>query len=120
MAKTIVVVEDDEEVREVASELLRAIDFVVLGAQNADEAAALLEGGTHADGVLTDVVMPGTMNGFQFAEWVRRKFPHIRVVCTSGYPNTRTISNDCDVFIPKPFRFNQLAGAFETLLPRRS
>ena len=116
MTKTILVVEDDEEVRETASAMLRAIEFAVLGTRNADEAAALLEGGTRADGVLTDVMMPGTMDGFQFAGWVRRKFPHIRVVCTSGYPNARRISDDCDVFIPKPFRFHDLARAFETLL----
>ena len=115
MPKTILVVEDDEEVREVLSAMLSA-DFAVLAARSADEAATLLVRGAVVDAVLTDVVMPGTMDGFQFARWVKRKFPHIRVVCISGYPNAPRVSDDCDAFIPKPFRFGELARAFETLL----
>jgi CheY-like chemotaxis protein len=79
--ETVLVVEDDVLVRLVIAGYLRECGYRVLEAASADEAVRLLERGhAHVDVVLTDVEMPGEMDGFALAHWVRRERPGIEVV----------------------------------------
>jgi CheY-like chemotaxis protein len=79
--ETVLVVEDDVLVRLVIAGYLRECGYRVLEAASADEAVRLLaRGEAHVDVVLTDVEMPGEMDGFALAHWVRRERPGVEVV----------------------------------------
>ena len=84
-APTILLVEDDHDVRAYVVEILRDMHFRVLEAHDADSALGLLErDDVRLDLLLTDVVLPG-MNGRQLAEEIKRRQPDARVLFMSGY-----------------------------------
>jgi signal transduction histidine kinase len=84
-APTILLVEDDHDVRAYVVEILRDMHFQVLEAHDADSALGLLDrNDVHLDLLLTDVVLPG-MNGGQLAEEIKRRQPDARVLFMSGY-----------------------------------
>ncbi|HEX3405960.1 MAG TPA: response regulator [Caulobacteraceae bacterium] len=80
-AETVLVVEDDVLVRLVIASYLRDCGYRVLEAASADEALRLLQRDEAGiDIVLTDVQMPGELDGFALAQWVRRERPQVEVV----------------------------------------
>lgn len=82
---TVLVVEDQVLVRLAVAEYLRDCGWRVLEAGNAAEALAVLEAADVAVDVLfSDVEMPGPMDGFGLARWVRAHRPGVRVLLTSG------------------------------------
>ena len=84
-APTILLVEDDHDVRAYVVEILRDMHFQVLEAHDADSALGLLErNDVHLDLLLTDVVLPG-MNGRQLADEIKQRQPDVRVLFMSGY-----------------------------------
>ncbi|MGF6180723.1 signal transduction histidine kinase [Massilia sp. UYP32] len=83
--ETILVVEDEEEVRSSTCGILSALGYEVLEAGDAAEAAAIVESGRHVDLVFTDVIMPGPVSSLQLGEIVRRHLPECQVLYTSGY-----------------------------------
>ena len=83
--ETILVVEDDPGVRQLAVAQLRSLGYQVLEAPDGASAIALLEGDAKVDLLFTDVVMPGGMTGRQLAEESRRLRPQMKVLFTSGY-----------------------------------
>jgi CheY-like chemotaxis protein len=105
--ETILLVEDEATVRELASRILRGAGYAVLDAANAEEALALSERAGSAVGLLlTDVVMPG-MSGRELAEELARRRAFGAVVFMSGYTVDPLIagvraSTDCG-FLAKPF-----------------
>jgi signal transduction histidine kinase/ActR/RegA family two-component response regulator len=85
MADTILLVEDDHDVRAYVVEILRELHYRVLEAHDADAALAMVDrNDIQVDLLLTDVVLPG-MNGRQLAEELKRRQPGIRVLFMSGY-----------------------------------
>jgi len=77
----ILVVEDEVMIRLVISQYLRDCGFKVIEAVNADEAIQILESpDVTVDVVLSDVAMPGSMDGFGLAQWVRKNKPDIGVI----------------------------------------
>jgi CheY-like chemotaxis protein len=81
VAETVLVVEDDVLVRLVIAGYLRECGYRVLEAANADEAVRLLErDAPRIDVVLTDIEMPGEMDGFALAQWLRRERPEVEVL----------------------------------------
>ncbi|HXW25102.1 MAG TPA: response regulator, partial [Xanthobacteraceae bacterium] len=84
-APTILLVEDDHDVRTYVVEILREMHFRVLEAHDADSALGLIErNDERLDLLLTDMVLPG-MNGRQLAEEIKARQPEIRVLYMSGY-----------------------------------
>jgi CheY-like chemotaxis protein len=83
-SETILVVEDEERVRELASRVLAGRGYRVLEAATGEEALRVLDGGA-VELVLTDIVMPG-MTGTELAEQLHRRFPELPIVFMSGYP----------------------------------
>ena len=79
------VAEDDDQVREVAAEMLRDAGFRVLAAADGRQALALLERGEKVDVLFSDVVMPGGISGVDLARRVRATRPDIGVLLASGY-----------------------------------
>lgn len=85
VAQTILLVEDDHDVRAYVVETLRELHFRVLEAHDADSALGIVDrNDVRVDLLLTDVVLPG-MNGRQLAEEIRLRQPGIRVLYMSGY-----------------------------------
>ncbi|MGQ3051529.1 MAG: ATP-binding protein [Roseateles sp.] len=85
---TVLLVEDDASLADVTAALLLAHGAKVLRAADAAAALALLQGGGRPDVVLTDVVMPGAMDGVALARRLREQRPGLPVVLISGFSNT--------------------------------
>ncbi len=83
--ETILVVEDDPDVRRVTVSRLESLGYNVLEAENARWALGLLEAGAPIDLVLSDVILPGGMSGFDLARAVRKLRPRQRLILTSGF-----------------------------------
>ncbi|MBC7736544.1 MAG: PAS domain-containing protein [Candidatus Saccharibacteria bacterium] len=81
----ILVVEDDELVRNNAVTQLEALGYVIKEAASADAALVVMDGGWTFDLLFTDVVMPGTMNGRELADAALLRQPSLKVIFTSGY-----------------------------------
>lgn len=106
LVPTVLVVEDEPLVRMTAADELEEAGFHVLEAANADVALKVLEARADEVQVLfTDVDMPGSMDGLALAEQVNRRWPHIRLLISSGYacPQLGEIP-DQGHFVPKPYR----------------
>jgi signal transduction histidine kinase len=105
-AGTILVVEDDDEVRRYAAQVLRDQGYVVLEASDGASALVVLRSGARVDLVFTDVVMP-VMNGRELADAARRLSRDLKIVFTTGYsPNAIVHGGKLDpdvALIPKPF-----------------
>jgi len=84
---TVLLVDDDDLVREIASEALSQMGYQVIEASDGEAALRLLNAQPKIRLLFTDVVMPG-MNGFALAHEAKRLRPDLRVVYTSGYLKT--------------------------------
>jgi two-component system, response regulator PdtaR len=80
----VLLVEDEFLVRQTLVDILREAEFWVVEAQDADEAFELLRSRADVAAVLTDVNMPGSMDGFEFARLVRQGWPVVGVIVISG------------------------------------
>ncbi|WP_432380498.1 response regulator [Duganella sp. P38] len=83
--ETILVVEDEEDVRTSTVDLLAALGYQVLSSPDAEQAARLIEGGASIDLLFTDVIMPGKVSSLELSQLVQRKLPRAKVLFTSGY-----------------------------------
>jgi CheY-like chemotaxis protein len=103
---TVLVVEDEGVIRMVISDHLRGCGYRVIEAGSGDEAVAVLKTDIRIDVVFTDVQMPGDLNGFGLAQWVRRERPKLRVILTSGITSAAREARDtCEdgPFVDKPY-----------------
>jgi PAS domain S-box-containing protein len=111
--ETILVVEDDQLVRAYVLAQLHSLGYVTLDAGNAAEALAIAEAGHEFDLLLTDVIIPGAMNGRQLANELARSKPDLKVLFTSGYTENAIIHHgrlDSGVLLlAKPYRKSDLA-----------
>jgi signal transduction histidine kinase/CheY-like chemotaxis protein len=112
-SETILVVEDDAEVRTTVVELLTELGYRVLKANDGQMALAVLQSGVPIDLVFTDVVMPGPVRSPELARQAKALFPHIRVLFTSGYTENAIVHGgrlDPGVsLLSKPYRREDLA-----------
>jgi CheY-like chemotaxis protein len=119
-APAILIVDDDELIRMVVSDHLQECGYVVRTASSGDEGLSILEAEKVPIAlILTDVVMPGSIDGFQLTQWVRRNRPDLPIILTSGYSKKASIAQDlCPgvPFIPKPFRLADMAHSIRGLL----
>ena len=118
--ETILVVEDDEDVRGFAIELLTELGYRVLGAADARSALAGLEKEPGVDLLFTDVVLPDGVNGRQLANEVSRIRPEIKVLFTTGYARNAIVHHgrlDPGVeLIVKPYTQPDLARRIRKVL----
>ncbi|WP_246617587.1 response regulator [Rhizobium populisoli] len=84
-SETILVAEDDEQVRATVVEMLGDLGYAVLKAKDAAGALSVIESGVPVDLLFTDVVMPGTLKSTELARHARERLPDIAVLFTSGY-----------------------------------
>lgn len=112
-ASVVLVVEDEGLVRLMAVDMLEEVGFTVIEAVTADDAWTILEERDDIAILFTDVEMPGSMNGLELANRVAARWPHIRLVITSGRVRIRNQDvPDDGQFIPKPYYPAQLLSAF--------
>jgi CheY-like chemotaxis protein len=112
-APTVLVVEDDVLVRAAAAEHLRGCGFVVLEAVHAEEALRMLQAAI-ADAVFSDVKLPGKWNGIELAQIIRRDYPQVQVLLTSGvspYPDMEGLT-----FLKKPYFLFEVERNIRSLL----
>jgi PAS domain S-box-containing protein len=117
--ETILLVEDDEDVRSYSTNAARHLGYNVLEASDAASAIAILDARPDVSLLFTDVGLPG-MNGRTLADHVRATRPEIKTVFTSGYART-AIANlglleRSVLFLPKPFRIESLAQMLRNAL----
>ena len=84
---TVLVVEDDENVRELVILMLSDLGCAVIEAEDGNLALELLDRAPGVDLLFTDVVLPGGLNGVEIAGKVRDRCPEVKIVFTSGYPD---------------------------------
>ncbi|WP_349237187.1 response regulator [Bosea sp. ASV33] len=84
-SETVLVVEDDDAVRDTVVATLGELGYRVLKAPDAQTACAVIESGVEVDLLFTDVVMPGPMKSTELARRARERLPKLSVLFTSGY-----------------------------------
>ena len=114
--RTVLVVEDEEGIRFCATEFLRDCGYNVVEAGTVAEAKEVLLRG-RVDLVFSDINMPNRETGFALEKWVRRQFPEIKVLLTSGVPQAAEDTRDLlEPLIPKPYKLSMLEGRIGRLL----
>jgi CheY-like chemotaxis protein len=115
--RTILVVEDEALIRMAVVELLEDAGYRVMEAGNSAQALTLFAANSQISIVLTDVEMPGRMDGLGLVGQVRRDRPSIRSIVVSGSASAKdAISAGATAFVPKPYLVNAIVDAvFETL-----
>ena len=113
-AETILVVEDDEALREYAKEILEELGYHVVTASDGAAALEILAREQHVDLLLTDVVIPGGLNGRQLADKAVGQRPDLRVLYMTGYTRNAIVNQgrlDRGInLVSKPFTFEELAA----------
>ena len=108
----ILLVEDDKEVSALTRELLSSLGFTVTHVTGAEAALGALANSRQIDIVLTDIMMPGGVNGLQLAREIRRRDPGMPVVLTTGYVESVSDMQDGEFrLVLKPFSLEALAEA---------
>lgn len=111
--ETILVVEDDADLRETVVTALGQLGYRALAASNADTALKILAGSERIDLLFTDVMMPGGVLGPTLAKRARELRPDIEVLFTTGYVDTSALSSTAGLsatdIIHKPYRNEELA-----------
>jgi len=121
--ETILLVEDDTQVREIVRHMLEANGYRVLAAGNGDEALVLVAGELPPiDLLLTDLIMPGP-GGKEIADALRQLQPDITVLYMSGYTDDnvvrRGVLSEGFAFLQKPFGSDELGRRTRELLDAR-
>ncbi|MBM7115851.1 response regulator [Archangium primigenium] len=123
-SETLLVVEDDAEVRATAVELLSELGYRVLKAQDGQSALAILQSGVAVDLLFTDVVMPGPVRSPELARQAKALLPELEVLFTSGYTENAIVHGgrlDPGVnLLGKPYRREDLARKLRQLLNQRA
>ena len=112
MAQTILVVDDDDGVREILAETLEELGYRVLRASSGEEALDRLDGRDDPDMVISDVRMPG-MSGLELAECIRERGLCTKLLLISGYFLPQALN---ERFLRKPFHMHELQSAVQAEL----
>jgi two-component system NtrC family sensor kinase len=117
----ILVVEDEADVARVTIEVLRDIGYQAVEAKDGHTALTLIEQDPTIELVLSDVVMPGGMNGLELGRTLRKQRPGLPVVLATGYTQwgSRVMDEDFTL-IAKPYHREALAAAIRAALEREN
>lgn len=121
---TILIVEDETLIRIALSDYLQECGFKVLEAAHADEAVKILEHSpVTIDLVFSDIVMPGAMDGFALARWVRAHRPGLPIMLTSGDARKTDCARELcerEPFVSKPYDLARLVAKMRAILGTQS
>ena len=119
---TVLVVDDEEPLRNVASEILRYLGYAVLTAESGEEAVEALRQGARPDVVILDIIMPGWSGARTLLE-LRGIDPELPILISTGHAdrvaNDSLLQDGADGFVSKPYGIDTLARALETRAGRR-
>ena len=111
----VMVVEDDLTVADLTTEMLKVAGYAVFHVNSAAAALEALAGGSRVDVVFSDVMMPGGMNGVDLAREIRRRWPDLPVVLTTGYIEVaRTAMSEGLEVLVKPYQLEALSAILES------
>jgi CheY-like chemotaxis protein len=117
-AGTVLIVEDEPAVLEVATDIFDSLGYDVLTAGDATEALEVLGRDVHIDVMFSDVVMPNGMNGVELSRKARELRPAMKILLASGYPMSALPSEGLGEgmsFISKPYRWAELSDKLRSL-----
>jgi len=120
--ETILVVEDDDDVRAHSVDILRELGYRVIAAPDGPSALRILESEPEIRLIFTDIGLPGGLNGRHLAEEARRRYPALRVLYTTAYARNAILHQGrlepgVDVVL-KPFTYAALAAKIREVLDR--
>jgi PAS domain S-box-containing protein len=120
-AECVLVVEDDEPVRRLVVNSLRELGYQTLEADSAPAGLKVLAAqGRNVHLLLTDLVMPGGMDGLQLARESRSLYPHLKVLLTSGFSEEHASVQGELPLLSKPYRKAELARAVRHALTEQA
>jgi CheY-like chemotaxis protein len=118
--ETILIVDDREDVAELARTILRDFGYTTLTASNAREALEILDSSGRVDLLFTDLIMPGGMNGVLLAREARRRQPRLKVLLATGYAEASLERTDIGGsefdLLNKPYRRTELVRRVRAIL----
>ena len=113
--ETVLLVDDEPDVRRIAAAILKQLGYRVLEAASGAEALAVAEENETIDLLFTDLMMPGGISGAQLADKLRQRQPSLKVLITSGYGSTSVAADGLlqrhEKLLNKPYRRTELAHA---------
>jgi signal transduction histidine kinase/ActR/RegA family two-component response regulator len=119
---TILVVEDDENVRDVAVNMLTEAGYVVITATDGPAGLEKFRENPEIDLVFSDVIMPGGMTGIEMAEQILQLRPELPILLTTGYTEKslkdRILESSNIVCVPKPYDTNELPKYVNSMMHR--
>jgi len=111
----VLVVEDDDLVREAIVLELEDAGFDVMTAESGDEASFLLPKMKRIDLLLTDIRMPGRVNGWVLADMARCRRPNLPIIYASGYNPQEKHEVEGSLFVSKPYHAGDILAAITKL-----
>lgn len=121
--ETILAVEDNSDLRRLVARQIKGLGYRFLEAENARDALEILEN-NDVDLLFTDIVMPGGLSGYDLAKLAAERWPRVKIVLTSGFPDTKLrISGERPPnarLLIKPYRRHELAEALRDALEGRA
>jgi PAS domain S-box-containing protein len=118
--ETILVVDDEEALLELARDILEELDYRVLTASNGKQALQVLAKEPDIALMLSDVLMPGGINGYELAEAAMERYPDLKVLLASGFTSRNEIHKGQTRFsanmLTKPYNLSALAQRVRQLL----
>lgn len=120
--ETVLVVDDEPTVRMLMTEVLEDLGYIAIEEANGANGLKVLQSGVHIDLLVTDVGLPGGMNGRQLADAARVTRPDLKILFVTGYAETAVLSDghlDPGMHVmTKPFAMDALAGRVKELLTK--
>lgn len=121
--RTVLVVEDEVLLRLALADDLRTRGYIVIEAASGDEAQSLVLAGVRFDLVITDITMPGQLDGADLAKWLADNSIGAPVIITSGLPSAldraRAMCPTAAAFIAKPYENEAVLTRIEAALKPR-
>ena len=118
----VLVVEDELPIRMVIADVLSDLGYTVLEAGDGRSGLKILEAGTLIDLLITDVGLPGGMNGRQLADAARQRRPDLNVLFITGYAENAAVGNGLVAqgmqVMTKPFTLDALAARIQGIIGR--
>lgn len=106
--KRVLLVEDEILIREIAYLDLVDAGFAVESADNGEEAFALLVAGHHFDVLVTDIRMPGSIDGWELGRKARELLPSIKTIYTTGSRDVPDDTGPNSKIVGKPYEISEL------------
>jgi two-component system, response regulator PdtaR len=117
LPRVVLIVEHDEFLKSLTTDIMEDAGFATLKASDADEAVAILKFRSDIALLLTSVTMPGSMDGLDLAHMVRERWPAIRIIITSS--KVWLAANNFPIgsrFVPKPYRARVMISEIRSLI----